>query len=66
MRGVPTGTTGIAPNPDAERGRGLALVEAFSNRWGWHQTTMNGLLKVVWAEWTDQITRASQSEATWI
>lgn len=41
----------IDPDPDAEQGRGLALVEAFSNRWGWHQTTMNGLLKVVWAEW---------------
>jgi hypothetical protein len=43
---------------DAERGRGLALVEAFSNRWGWHAcpaaglaSTMAGLAKVVWAEW---------------
>jgi anti-sigma regulatory factor (Ser/Thr protein kinase) len=40
-------------NPDliAERGRGLALIEAFSNRWGWHPATMHGLVKVVWAEW---------------
>jgi Histidine kinase-like ATPase domain len=37
--------------PDAEQGRGLELVEAFSSRWGWHRTTMAGLLKVVWAEW---------------
>ena len=36
---------------DAEGGRGLALVEAFSSRWGWHPTTTAGLVKVVWAEW---------------
>jgi len=41
----------LNPGPDAERGRGLALVEAFSSRWGWHGTTMAGLMKVVWAEW---------------
>ena len=38
-------------DPDAEGGRGLALVEAFSSRWGWHSTAMAGLVKVVWAEW---------------
>jgi hypothetical protein len=37
--------------PDADGGRGLALVEALSSRWGWHTTTMAGLVKVVWAEW---------------
>ncbi len=37
--------------PEAEGGRGLALVEAFSSRWGWHTTTAAGLAKVVWAEW---------------
>ena len=37
--------------PDADGGRGLALVEAFSNRWGWHPAKMAGLVKVVWAEW---------------
>jgi anti-sigma regulatory factor (Ser/Thr protein kinase) len=37
--------------PDADGGRGLALVEAFSSRWGWHPVTMAGLVKVVWAEW---------------
>jgi hypothetical protein len=37
--------------PDAEGGRGLAVVEAFSSRWGWHTTTMAGLAKVTWAEW---------------
>jgi anti-sigma regulatory factor (Ser/Thr protein kinase) len=41
----------LKPDLDAERGRGLALVEAFSNRWGWHATSTTGLLKVVWAEW---------------
>jgi hypothetical protein len=38
--------------PDADGGRGLALVvEALSSRWGWHPVTMAGLVKVVWAEW---------------
>jgi hypothetical protein len=37
--------------PEAEGGRGLALVAAFSSRWGWHTTSMAGLAKVVWAEW---------------
>ena len=37
--------------PDAEGGRGLALVEALSSRWGWHLTSVTGLRKVVWAEW---------------
>src|SRR5690349_5538537 len=36
---------------DAEGGRGLALVEAFSTRWGWHPASITGLRKVVWAEW---------------
>jgi hypothetical protein len=40
--------------PDAEGGRGLALVEALSSRWGWypvHPPTAAGLVKVVWADW---------------
>lgn len=37
--------------PEAERGRGLALVEALSNRWGWHPASTTGLRKVTWAEW---------------
>jgi hypothetical protein len=37
--------------PGAEGGRGLALVEALSSRWGWHLTSITGLMKVVWAEW---------------
>ena len=40
--------------PDAEGGRGLALVEALSNRWGWYPVrpaTETGLVKVVWADW---------------
>jgi len=36
---------------DAEGGRGLALVEALSSRWGWHPASIAGLRKVVWAEW---------------
>jgi anti-sigma regulatory factor (Ser/Thr protein kinase) len=38
-------------SPDAEAGRGLALVEALTSRWSWHPTTAAGLVKVVWAEW---------------
>jgi hypothetical protein len=37
--------------PEAEGGRGLALVETLSNRWGWHLTSIAGMIKVVWAEW---------------
>lgn len=36
--------------PDAEGGRGLALVAALSSRWGWHPIKAAGLVKVVWAE----------------
>jgi anti-sigma regulatory factor (Ser/Thr protein kinase) len=36
---------------DAERGRGLALVEALSSRWGWHPASTGGLRKFIWAEW---------------
>ena len=41
----------LSLEPDAEGGRGLALVEALSNRWGWHPASITGLMKVVWAEW---------------
>lgn len=40
--------------PDAQGGRGLALVEALASRWGWHTVhpaTAAGLVKVVWADW---------------
>jgi anti-sigma regulatory factor (Ser/Thr protein kinase) len=40
--------------PDALGGRGLALVEALSTRWGWYPmqpATAAGLVKVVWADW---------------
>jgi anti-sigma regulatory factor (Ser/Thr protein kinase) len=37
--------------PDAEQGRGLALVEAFSSRWGWYPIRATKTRKVVWAEW---------------
>jgi anti-sigma regulatory factor (Ser/Thr protein kinase) len=41
-------------DPDAVGGRGLALVEALSTRWGWypmHPATAAGLVKAVWADW---------------
>jgi anti-sigma regulatory factor (Ser/Thr protein kinase) len=41
----------LSLDPDAESGRGLTLVEAFSSRWGWHPSSSTGLAKVVWAEW---------------
>ena len=41
----------LSPGPDAERGRGLALVEALSSRWGWHPASNAGLRKFTWAEW---------------
>jgi hypothetical protein len=37
--------------PGPEGGRGLALVETLSSRWGWHLISITGLMKVVWAEW---------------
>jgi hypothetical protein len=45
------GPARLGLDPGTEGGRGLALVEAFSSRWGWHATTTAGLVKVVWAEW---------------
>jgi anti-sigma regulatory factor (Ser/Thr protein kinase) len=48
---------------DAEGGRGLALVEALSSRWGWHLAGIAGLRKCVWAEWRLP-SRAGQRPAT--
>ena len=36
---------------DVEGGRGLALVEALSSRWGWYPASIAGLRKAIWAEW---------------
>lgn len=36
------------PGPDAECGRGLTVVAALSERWGWERTGHHR--KVVWAE----------------
>ena len=36
-------------------GRGLAMVEALSSRWGWHPVSWPGLVKVVWAEWSSSL-----------
>ncbi len=47
----PRPPTRLNLEPDAEGGRGLALVEAFTSRWGWHPASIAGLVKVVWAEW---------------
>ncbi|WP_037911573.1 ATP-binding protein [Actinacidiphila yeochonensis] len=47
--GDPSTVPPIAKDPDfvAETGRGLHLVESFSESWGWHPLTETG--KVVWA-----------------
>jgi anti-sigma regulatory factor (Ser/Thr protein kinase) len=42
----------LPPDGDRIGGRGLALVEAFSGRWGWHHVSCRGLMKAVWAEWS--------------
>jgi anti-sigma regulatory factor (Ser/Thr protein kinase) len=41
----------LSLGPEAEAGRGLALVEALSSRWGWHPASTTGMRKVTWAEW---------------
>lgn len=41
----------LNPGPDAEQGRGLALVEALTIRWGWHPARVAGMAKFTWAEW---------------
>jgi len=45
----PSAVAPVAKDPDfvAETGRGLHLVESFSENWGWHPLTGAG--KVVWA-----------------
>jgi len=45
----PSVTAPIAKDPDyvAETGRGLHLVDSFSENWGWHP--LSGAGKVVWA-----------------
>lgn len=39
----------VTQSPDAEHGRGLAVVQALSAAWGWYPATSHGLTKVVWA-----------------
>lgn len=41
----------LPTDSDAVGGRGLAMVEALSTRWGWYPVSWPGLAKVVWAEW---------------
>lgn len=38
-----------SPGPDAESGRGLAMVESLATRWGWER---RGSIVRVWAEFT--------------
>jgi len=40
----------VLPGPEAEHGRGLLVVQAFSSAWGWFPATAHGLAKIVWAE----------------
>jgi anti-sigma regulatory factor (Ser/Thr protein kinase) len=44
----PTPPAPRAPDPDAEGGRGLSLVEHLSTRWGYHHPATGG--KVIWCE----------------
>jgi len=44
----PLGLEPREADPDAECGRGLTVVAALSDRWGWERTGYNR--KVVWAE----------------
>lgn len=39
------------PGPGDFRGRGLALVDALSSRWGWQRVNGPGVSKCIWAEW---------------
>lgn len=41
------------PGPDGISGRGLAVVEALSDRWGWHRVNCRGVAKAIWAEFKD-------------
>lgn len=38
------------PRPDAISGRGLAVVGALADRWGWQRVHYPGVKKAVWAE----------------
>jgi anti-sigma regulatory factor (Ser/Thr protein kinase) len=52
--------------PDAVGGRGLALVEALSTRWGWYPmipATASGPVKVVWADWRLRLRNAEAPKA---
>jgi hypothetical protein len=40
----------LDPAGDTDGGRGLLLVEALSNGWGWYVTREHGTTKTVWAE----------------
>ena len=46
-----------------ESGRGLQVVDALSERWGWHPVVLPGLTKVVWAERTFQTQTPDVSRA---
>lgn len=39
----------VNPGPDAEHGRGLLLVEAISDQWGWYAPAPGAVGKVTWA-----------------
>ena len=51
---------------DAIGGRGLALVEALSTRWGWHPASRPGLVKVVWAEWSSSLRHHCKRPSCWL
>jgi hypothetical protein len=40
----------VSPSEEALSGRGLIVVAALSDRWGWFPASSHGLAKIVWAE----------------
>jgi anti-sigma regulatory factor (Ser/Thr protein kinase) len=53
----PSGPIAMHQDLNAEYGRGLQLVDSFSERWGWHPLSGSG--KVVWALFKDRSEAAS-------
>ena len=61
---VPSPPAARQARPDEEGGRGLALIQAMSDRWGW--TTVPGWPgKVVWAELRPQVTSRAGGSGRW-
>jgi hypothetical protein len=46
----PAQPVSVPPGEEALSGRGLIVVAALSDRWGWFPANSHGLAKIVWAE----------------